>query len=254
MKSPTDRHWSERAASVKNDAEVNLMDLFQRDLEYDHVCRYLDQDMTILEVGCGNGFSTNRFRELVKHVDAFDYSETMIARAREVYGERNNRFVHDNILAPRYLTRLYDAVLCIRVLINLRDLTEQRRAIHNMVALVRPGGRLVLVEGFREGFSALSALRAQVGLPAVQPASINVYSEIADLVPEVGPAFEMEARFHLGAYDYLTRVVYPLIVGADRVQHNTVFSERCGELARAFNPESFAELSRVHGFVFRRQP
>ena len=39
-KSSTDLHWSDRAASVADDVEVNIMDVFQRELEYDHVCRW----------------------------------------------------------------------------------------------------------------------------------------------------------------------------------------------------------------------
>jgi predicted TPR repeat methyltransferase len=96
MKSSTDQHWNDRAASMENDIEVNIMDIFQRELEYDYVCRYLTSAMTVLEVGCGNGFSTNRFRGLVKHIDAFDYSENMIERARAKFGETNNRFIQDN--------------------------------------------------------------------------------------------------------------------------------------------------------------
>ena len=41
----------------------------------------------VLEVGCGNGFSTERFRALVEHVDAFDYAENTVERARTAFGE-----------------------------------------------------------------------------------------------------------------------------------------------------------------------
>ncbi len=252
-KSGTDLHWSERAASVENDAEVNIMDVFQRELEYEYVCRYLQANMSALEVGCGNGFSTNRFRRLVRHLDAFDYSETMIERARRVFGEVNNRFIHDNVLAPRHLEGPYDAIICVRVLINLRNLDEQRTALRNLVDLLGPHGRLILVEGFASGFVALNRLRFRVGLPALEPAAINFYSSVEDLLSGLEQALEAEERFHLGVYDYLTRVVYPKIVGADKVRHNTVFSERCSELARAYNPECFEEFSRVRGFVFRRR-
>jgi hypothetical protein len=64
--------------------------------------------------------------------------------------------------------------------------------------------------------------------------------------------FDVVEEFHLGMYDYLTRVVYPLVAGPDNVQHNTVFSERCHSLARAFNPDVFKDLSRMRGFVLRR--
>lgn len=252
MKSPTDLHWNQRAVSVENDLEVNIMDIFQRDLEYDHVCRYLAQDMTVLEVGCGNGFSTQRFRTHVKHIDAFDYAENMITRARERFGETNNRFLHDNVLAPQHLGGPYDAVLCIRVLINLQNLEQQRLAVRNLMPLVKPGGLFILAEGFSEGFAALTALRHQVGLPAMEPARINFYAALSDVLPEFTPVFRLEDQFHLGAYDYLTRVLYPLLVGIDNVRHNSLFSERCVQLVRAYNPEHFEQFSRMRGLVFRK--
>lgn len=253
MKSDTDRHWSERAASVADDVEVNIMDVFQRELEYDYVCRHLRPEMQVLEVGCGNGYSTARFRPLVRHIVAFDYSEEMIERARDRFGETNNRFIHDNVLAPEHLDGPYDAVLCVRVLINLRDLSEQKLALRNLAPLVKPGGLFILVEGFTEGFEALSRLRSRVQLPAIEPARINFYSSLAELLPDINRDFDIEDRFHLGAYDYLTRVLYPLIVGAENARHNSVFSEKCQQLAREFNPDCFEHLSRVRGLVMRKR-
>jgi SAM-dependent methyltransferase len=251
MKSKTDQHWNDRAASVANDVEVNIMDIFQRNLEYEYVCRYLESHMRVLEVGCGNGFSTQRFREIVTHVDAFDYAENMITRARETVGETNNRFIHDDVLNPQSLEGTYDAVICIRVLINLADLQQQRLAIKNLLGLVRPGGLLILAEGFRDGFDGLAKLRSEVGLSPLEPAKINFYSSISDLLPGLEEAGDLVDTFHLGAYDYLTRVVYPMVAGEKNVRHNTNFSERAWELARAFNPDTFEQFSRMRGFVLR---
>jgi SAM-dependent methyltransferase len=252
-KTTTDLHWNDRAASVAEDVEVNLMDIFQREIEYDYVCRYLTRDMRVLEVGCGNGFSTKRFRELANHVDAFDYAERMIERAREAFGETNNRFIHDNLLAPQHLEGPYDTTICVRVLINLADLEQQLLAIRNLAKLTKPGGLLILAEGFTDGFGELNKLRDAVELPPIDPAAINFYSSLEDVQPVLDEAFSVEDTFHLGAYDYLTRVLYPLVVGPDNAKHNTNFSERCSELARAFNPDAFAPLSRIRGLVLRRR-
>jgi SAM-dependent methyltransferase len=252
-KTATDLHWNERALSVEDDAEVNVIDVFQREIEYDYVCRYLKSDMSVLEVGCGNGFSTDRFRGLVKHVDAFDYSENMIERAKARFGETNNRFFQDNVLAPEHLTEAYDLIVCIRVLINLKTLDEQRLAVRNLVPRLRVGGRFILVEGFTDGFTALNRLRKEVKLPPLEVAKINFYSALGEILPELERELEVEETFHLGAYDYLTRVVYPMMVGADEVKHNTVFGEKCAALARAYNPDSLAEFSRVRGVVLERQ-
>lgn len=251
-KSDTDQHWNARAVAVENDAEVNIMDVFQRDLEYEEIERFLAPEMRLLEVGCGNGFSTARFRRLVRHVDAFDSSVEMITRARARFGEINNRFIHDNLLDPRSLNGPYDAVVCVRVLINLRDLDEQRRALGCLRALVKPHGLLVLAEGYRDGFVELSRLRAQVGLTPLEAAPINFYCRLDDVQAELRSTFDQVADFHLGAYDYLTRVLYPLVVGHDKVVHNSVFSQKCYELARAFNPEAFRRFSRMRGLVLRK--
>jgi SAM-dependent methyltransferase len=252
LKTGTDLHWNDRAATVADDIEVNIMDIFQRELEYDYVCKYLTADMRALEVGCGNGFSTRRFRELVGHIDAFDYAENMVERARATLGEKNNTFFHDNVLEPKRVQGQYDAVICVRVLINLADLQQQRLAIKNMVSWVRPRGLLILVEGYREGFLELSRLRQRVGLPPVQPAKINFYSSLMDVVPDLEQTLRLADTFHLGAYDYLTRVMYPLVVGPDQAKHNTNFSEKCLALARAFNPDCFEKFSRIRGLVFRK--
>jgi len=253
MKTSTDTHWNDRAASVADDVEVNIMDIFQRELEYDYVCSYLEPTMRVVEVGCGNGFSTRRFRDLVKWIDAFDYAENMVERARKSVGERNNAFIHDNVLSPERLKGPYDAAICVRVLINLGDLEQQKLALSNLDQLLRPGGLLILAEGFTDGFERLSALRAEVSLPPIEPAKINFYSSLEDILPGLAETYEQVGQFHLGAYDYLTRVVYPKIVGVANVQHNTVFSEHSSELARAFNPDAFEELSRMRGFVFRKR-
>jgi hypothetical protein len=120
-----------------------------------------------------------------------------------------------------------------------------------MARWVKPGGLLILAEGFTDGFEALNELRADAGIEPLVPASINFYSSLADLQPELDRHFELEETFHLGAYDYLTRVVYPLVTAPAPLAHNTVFSERCARLARAFNPDCFAHLSRLRGLVLR---
>jgi 2-polyprenyl-3-methyl-5-hydroxy-6-metoxy-1,4-benzoquinol methylase len=125
--------------------------------------------MRVLEVGCGNGFSTDRFRSLVEHIDAFDYAGQMIERAKRTFGETNNRFIHDSVLRPQFLEGPYDAVICVRVLINLADLEQQKQALANITRLVRPDGICILAEGFTDGFDSLNALRTSLGLPALTP-------------------------------------------------------------------------------------
>lgn len=253
MKSATDRHWNERAITVAEREKVNIADTAQRDLELDFVFPALSPKMKVLEVGCGNGYVTQILRERVAHVDAFDYAENMVASALESYGERNNRFFHDNVLSPSNVRGPYDAVVCIRVLINLRNLSEQIKAIEQMAALLKPSGTLVLAEGFLDGFMALNELRAKSGLQPLTPASINFYSRVEELLPTIEKLFEVKQQFHLGLFDVLTRGVYPALVGAENATGPADFHLKIMPVVRALPTVELDRYSRIRGFVLRRR-
>ena len=244
--------WDKRAIICNREQDVNITDLWQRELEYHAIDRWLSKDMDVLEVGCGNGYSTAHFRSHVKHIDAFDSSSDMILRARRVFNQDNNRFFVDDILNPYSIKKKYDAVLCVRVLINLENIVQQRKAIENMKRYIKVGGELILVEGFRDGYINLDHVRHDVGLPPLKPAESCVYSHIRELLSTISEGLELLCRFHFGMYDYLTRVVYPVFVGTGNVKHNTAFSEGSYRIAKEHNPSSFERLSRVRGFVLRK--
>jgi SAM-dependent methyltransferase len=249
-KSNTDRHWNERALSERDDARVNIHDTVQRDLELDFIFAQLPADGRVLEIGCGNGYVTRQLRERARHVDAFDFAENMVARARANYGETNNRFFHASVLdAAACEAGAYDAAVCVRVLINLRDAAEQASALGNIAGWLKPGGKLILVEGFTDGFDALNGLRRKCDLPDLVPAAINFYSPLAELKPVIERRFEIADEFHTGMFDFLTRIVYPRLVGPDQVGGSDDFHRKIDLVARRFNPTEMQPLARVRGFA-----
>jgi len=132
-------------------------------------------------------------------------------------------------------------------------LSEQKKAIANMCSLLNKGGLLLLVEGFMDGFIALNEIRNKVGMPPLQPAKINFYSSIGDLKPYLEESFEIKDEFHLGSYDFLTRFIYPQMVGFENVKHNTEYHEKFQRLAGDYNPDFFKELSRIRIFVMTKK-
>lgn len=253
-KSSTDLHWDDRAGGGQvSDEKINIGDTVQRELETDFVMEVLPKGARILEVGCGNGHLTKILREKAGFVDAFDYAANMIEKATSYAGEKNNRFFVDNVLEPKNVQGPYDAIVCVRVLINLQDLEEQKRAIENLAGLLKPGGKLILVEGYKEGFDSVSKLRTNAGLPPLQPAAINFYSHLSELQPTLDKLFTIGERWHSGMFDYLTRVVYPLLVGAGNVQEAGDFHMKTLPLTRTFNPESFAHYGRLQGLELTKK-
>lgn len=254
-KSNADLHWNARAVSERDDAKVNIGDTVQRDLELDFVFCHLPAAGRVLEVGCGNGYVTQQVRQRVEQVDAFDFAENMVERARASYGETNNRFFHGSLLdRAAAAAQAYDAVICVRVLINLRNLDEQIAGLDNIAHWLKPGGKLILIEGFRDGFDSLNRLRADSGTPALAPAAINYYCYVAQLRPTIDRWFDCVGEFHTGMFDFLTRIVYPRLVGPDQVsREGGDFHRKIEPVARHFNPADMESLARARGFALIRR-
>lgn len=247
-KSATDFHWNERATIELDAAAVNIADVSQRELETKFLQSHLEAEDRILEVGCGNGFLTNILRDQVAHVDAFDYAENMVTQAITQQGETNNRFFHDNVLNPSGWEMPYDAIVCVRVLINLRDLAEQKLAVDHMYHALKPGGRLLLIEGYMDGFGEINRLREKIGMERLEPAAINYYSSVAEMRAHLDRYFVSTEEFHTGTFDFLTRVVYPSLVGEKNATGHSDFHQKILGIASVFNSEAFAPLARLHGY------
>ena len=245
-KTATDKFWNDRAKKVSY-SNANIDDLAQRELENKFILRELDPGMRVLEVGCGNGYLTQDIRTLVSSVVSFDFSEEMIEVAKNICGETNNRFHCESILNPEAVTEKFDAVLCVRVLINLAGTNEQKQAINNMANWLKPGGRLILVEGYSEGFDALSELRKLSGVSELKPAKINHYSPFKDLKKFIKGKFKITNSWNSGFYDVMTRAAYPLLVGEKNANGPGEFHASLQPLLAELNGQVFEEYARLHG-------
>ena len=252
-KSSTDQYWNDRALTEPELAKVNMPDTVQRDLELKFVFAHLWPTARIVEIGCGNGFVSQQLRTRVAYVDAFDYAENMVERARVTYGETNNRFFQDNLLDPKHTRAPYDMGLCVRTLMNLRNLEEQKVAVQNLANMLRPGGRLILIEGFRDGFEALTSFRQAIGLAPVVPAAHNFHSYLAEIMPTIDEHFLVEQTWHTGLYDFLTRVVFPQVVGAENATEPGDFHSKIEPIVRAYDDPAMVQFARVHGFLLERR-
>src|SRR5437870_13712125 len=79
--------WSERATLIANDSCVTHRDLFQRKLEIDVIVPHLLPTDDVLDMGCGNGWTTSQLAPHCRRITGMDYSEEMIARATREHRE-----------------------------------------------------------------------------------------------------------------------------------------------------------------------
>lgn len=99
----------------------------------------------LADLGCGTGSLAVLASELGHEVDGIDFSEQMLAVARaKAKGRTGIRFFAGDAAAPPLAEGAFDAVLCRHVLWALPD---PEAALKRWFRLLRPEGRLVLIEG-----------------------------------------------------------------------------------------------------------
>jgi len=116
----------------------------------------LPTDARILDVPCGQGRHAHLLAEAGYDVDGLDYSEELLAKARERGTGRTLRYTQGDMRKlPRRWTGRFDAVLNLFTSFGFfADPADDARVIAEFARVLAPGGAFVFFGGSRDGVMA----------------------------------------------------------------------------------------------------
>ncbi|MFE1912060.1 class I SAM-dependent methyltransferase [Streptomyces anandii] len=137
--------WDAQAAVFDDEPDHGLRDPGVRAAWAERLRGWLPgRPAEILDLGCGTGSLSLLAAEQGHRVTGVDLSPAMVERARAKLAGRDAVFLTGDAAHPPVGEQRFDAVLVRHVLWALPD---PARALRHWRGLLRPGGRLVLVEG-----------------------------------------------------------------------------------------------------------
>jgi len=168
----------------------------------------------VLDAGCGEGEGTVVYAGIHGAVvHAVDFSETRLKKAaRRLKGRENVILKQVDFLREYKLDHDYDVVVSQRFLINLMEWRWQKRVILNLMSMLKPGGKLLMLEGSIQGVDALNNFRRTMGLPRIPIKWHNLFLDdmfLLDFMHEWN--YTLIEQTGLGAYYLLTRGVRPVL-------------------------------------------
>jgi len=109
-------------------------------------------------------------------------------------------------------TETYDALVAVRVIINLPDWNTQRAALSECARVLKPGGRLLLSEATLQGWRNLNAFRQERRLPPIPMPPFNRYLDQELVVDALSPACELVELVNFSSTYFVgTRVLKPVL-------------------------------------------
>jgi SAM-dependent methyltransferase len=142
-----------------------------------------DGGFHIVDLGCGNGLTVQELAvKIIPGPLRLSFTGVEFnADLRAIAQERLRAFGNVKVAAGDVRTidasqcEPADVVILQRVLINLLDRADQKRALDNIVGLLNPGGLLFAIEAFESGLAELNSAREECGLSPLPPAHHNLY-------------------------------------------------------------------------------
>jgi SAM-dependent methyltransferase len=136
--------WDAQADTFDEQPDHGLRDPAVRAAWADLLLPLLPSGSSLVDIGCGTGSLAVLAAEAGHRVRGVDLSGRMITAARAKAAGLRAEFVQGDAAVPPYPPASCDVVLARHVLWALPD---PGTALDRWVELLRPGGRLVLVEG-----------------------------------------------------------------------------------------------------------
>jgi SAM-dependent methyltransferase len=245
-------YWNQRAKNLMDNESVTHQDIHQRQFEISKLIKYLDKTDKVLDIGCGNGFSTAIFSDYCHEIVGGDFSPEMVRRAR-IENSKNELIKYEIIDARNFsLKNRFSKIITQRCLINILDWESQKKAIINIANHLTDMGTLLMMEGVKDGRENLNLLRNSLGLENLSKVEYNLDFDKKVTDNFLSLYFNIEDFVTFGTYELITRVIYPLYIHPNTPQYGSKFHDIAQKIIEKTN--DFApQISKLGLWVLRKK-
>jgi SAM-dependent methyltransferase len=243
--------WEKKAESSQETSSVTHGDVHQRELEISVLLELINKKDTVLDVGCGNGYSSQIFAEHCKEVSGLDFSPAMIERAKKENPGKGNISYFVGDARDFMFKQTFSVVITERCLINIMDWEEQKKAIANIANHVKSGGYFLMMEGLHDGRKNLDLTRTKLGLSPLSIVNHNLDFHKMRTEEWLKKFFRIEEVRTFGTYEFITRVIYPLVILPKEPSYGSPFHKTALNVCRNMQ-DAHSEISKLILWILRK--
>jgi len=247
--------WAKR--SKKKDSVVCTNDPRLDQLEIDQILNKINNNKSILEVGCGNGFILKRLlkEKKIKSYLGIDFVEDFIASAKKKYKSNKVNFEIFDISLINNITfkKKYDFIISKRTIQNILSQRLQMKIIDTLGHYLKKNGLMILVESSNTAQKNINKYRKLFSLPIIRPPFHNLFFN--DLIIRSHKFKNIKLlnidNFASGFY-FLSRIIYASY--AKILKEKVKYQHPLNQLGLNINSKVFKEdFSQVKTYLFKKK-
>jgi len=222
------KFWDARAENEKLRPDATLRDMNLRFLEIEAVRESIAGRKTVVDIGCGNGFSTLAFAQVCKSgIVGVDVSTEMIKLAKKRFRlsgapiSQKADFVVASAFNLPFRELMFNAAITERCLNNIPTWTKQKQALKEISRILKRDGLFTMVEGIHERLKRLNALRKHFGLREIKSPWHDLNIRERKFRKYVSSYFRVISLRGFGIYYVISRLTYPLSIYPDEPKYDS---------------------------------
>ena len=247
--------WTKR--SKKKDNLVCTNDPKLDQLEIDQIINKINNNKSILEVGCGNGFILGRLlkEKKIKNYFGIDFVDDFISFAKKKYKSNKVNFSTFDISLINNTTfeKKYDYIISKRTIQNILSQKMQLNVIDKLGYHLKTNGLMILVESSQTAQKRINKYRKLFSLPIVKPPFHNLFFNDSIIRNYKFKNIKLSKidNFASGFY-FLSRIIYASYAKILKKKIN--YKHTLNKIGLNINSKIFKEdFSRIKTYLFKKK-
>ena len=226
-------HYKKEAAEHGLSPLSTMPDIEKRQKEIETIVKITEavikahkkkENIRILDLGCGNGFTLKVLREKYPSVILFgvDITKNMVdlVKSRSI---ENCTIDEGDVCDLFYKKESFDLIYTERCLQNILNWEKQKNALKEVHRVLKKAGYFCMIEGFTDGFENCNKARTELGLDPLNPPYHNLLLDKDAFLNEIKSRFEIVdipgvTHNFLSSYDFIRLVLHPLVTKGDWIR------------------------------------
>ena len=249
--------WVKRLKE-NQERQVCTNDVAFDDVEDYEILKRIEDNKSILEIGCGNGILYSKIAQKLKNFDYLgtDFVEGLVEVCSKKSNSDKHNFIQQDMtdITRSSFEKKYDFIISKRAIQNVLEQDLQIQTIENLGNFLKDDGLMILVESSASAQKRLNLVRKKYDLHEIIPPFHNLFFDDERLRNHEFKSIKLvEISPFASDFYYITRLVYARYA-KEFLKEKTNYDHPLEKIANSMSENQHTkDFSQIQTYIFKKK-